>query len=144
MTKIILSIWYAITRGIAGLFAALFIVFLMAAGSDIPEAELAGYVTFLLLGLPSTGHCRRYHQGAEVMTTQSQHVDRLKQIAAKPLDPEQVLLNAVAYAGGVLQGLDEAKISNLSADHIKGLEPVIAKASETLQAAMDMYLESRT
>ena len=53
MTKIILSIWYAITRGIAGLFVALFIVFLMAAGSDIPENELAGYVTFLLLGLPS-------------------------------------------------------------------------------------------
>ena len=55
MTKLILSIWYAITRGIAGLIVALFIVFLMAAGSDIPTNELAGYVTFLLLGLPSLG-----------------------------------------------------------------------------------------
>jgi hypothetical protein len=55
MQKLILSIWYAITRGIGGLIAALFIIFLMAAGSDTPTSEMARSVTFLLLGLPALG-----------------------------------------------------------------------------------------
>ena len=78
------------------------------------------------------------------MTTQSRHVDRLKQIAEKPLDPEETLLHAMAAACGFIEGLDEAKLSNLHPAQLKSLEPLIGRASKRLQAAMDMYLESRT